>query len=834
MTGLFHPGAGDRLTRRRRGGAPAVCAALALAVVAAAALAATETAAAGAPAAARKGGPGAGKGDAELSRLYDFLTGPDRTFATRRDAAAVLLEKETPAARTMLVEVLSRPAPSEATLATLEALALHDTADDALAAPVLALLRSDDDATRRAAAAAFAAFQGNEAALRGLRETAAAADAAAGIRLAAIQAMSQLIDKRSLDALVALTADPKPAVAAAASAALADMTGEPDMAGRDAWAAWWKVHKDEPDLSLLGGLVRRFREELRRQGAALERVQSRLLRQLTDAYEAADAKEKGRLALEQLEDAVPQVRALAARQAAAMARSAVAAGNAAARAPYQDLVAALLKHVNDESPLARAAAAEAVAAWQEPSAGPVLLARLDQENVPEVRAALAAALGGLKVVEAVPKLVAMLDASSEIEVVRAAGALGVVGDKNAPSPAPVAPAIKPLAQLARTAAAPAVREAACLALAKIAPPVAEEILVGALDDPTASVRFAAAQGLGSLGKGGVKTLAALAAHLQDENKGVRQAVAAALAKIDGPEAARKMADRLKAGAETEPAVRNALWDAVRLLVERSPAPDLAQELGDRFFGHEGAEEMQRAAAMYEAALAKIPAAARAAPQGLALTERLIDAYVAAGQPDGAVPALRQLIQATPPENKPRLRQLHQQLGLILLAKEPYTEAVAPVAAALAGADEAVRITLVRAILTRAEALLKADRPEPAMDLLAAFNAARPDWGDTPLGASLKPLMEQASAATAAQAAAKLAGSAEQVAAATATLKKVGRPAVGPLLAALETAARQKQAPQEGRLLAALQAVTGDKELTYSLQAPLEERLKKIEAWRRMP
>jgi hypothetical protein len=39
------------------------------------------------------------KSDQELVRLRDFVVGADRTLVTRRDAAQVLLDKDTPAAR---------------------------------------------------------------------------------------------------------------------------------------------------------------------------------------------------------------------------------------------------------------------------------------------------------------------------------------------------------------------------------------------------------------------------------------------------------------------------------------------------------------------------------------------------------------------------------------------------------------------------------------------------------------------------------------------------------------------------------------------------------------
>jgi len=815
-----------------------------------AALALVTVMVAGAFGAAPDSKPDAAKGDAELASLRDFLVGPDRTMATRRDAADVLLDKDTAAARAILVDLLSGLMPSDAKLAILDAIAAREGVHEAFLEPLFQLLRSDDEATRRAAAMAFGAFQGNDKAFLRLKELATSAERPAippTVRLAAIQAMARLVDKRSIETLVGLTADAKPPVAAAAAEVLADMTGLKDIGASPfdplratpsmveglhaAWAEWWKKHEDEPESLLLGGLLRRSREEAKRREAAMDRLQARLIRHLMDLYEAADAKQKVRLAIEHLEDSVPQVRALAASQAAAMAHDVLGAGNGAARQAYQELIASLTKHVNDESPAVRAAAAEALVAWKEAAAAPALLARLDAEKSLEVRAALAAALGGLKVIEAVPKLITMLDSSSEVEVLRATGALGAIGEKGAPGAAAVEPAAKALGRLARSAPQPAVREAACLALAKIALPSAEEVLASALDDPTPSVRFSAAQGLGNLPKAGDRTVSALAARLQDENKGVRQAVAAALARLGGPEAGRQIADRLKVGAETEPAVRNALWAAVKALVDRSASPDLAQELGDRFFSREGAEEMQHAAAMYEAALAKLPAAERTGPVAQILYEKLVDACIAAGAPDGALAPLRQLILITPPENAARVRELNQQLGFVLLAKDPYTDAVPHLAAAMKGAGAEDRLAVTKAVQARAESLLKADRPEPALELLDAFGRIPPD-GDSTDGAALKPLKDQATEATVVRAIARLSGPEDQAASATATLKKIGRIAAVRLLNALEVDAKSNRRDLEARVLAALEAVTGRKDHGYVLQAPIEERLGQIEAWRK--
>ena len=766
----------------------------------------------------------------ELERLRDFLAGPNRTFATRRDAAAGLLEKDSDDARTILVEVLA--APSEAARAVLGEIAARDSASEAFIDPVFQLLRSEDEAVRRAAAQAFGAYQGNEKVLAGLKDLATDAKAPVPVRLSAVEALSQIVDPRAVAALVEATSTAPGDVATAAARALVDMTGLAEFGtSSEQWAAWWKRHKDEPETSFLRGLLRRFRAELRRRDAALTGTEDRLSRLLNEIYEVADAKQKGSLIQSHLEDGLPQVRLVAGRQATALAREVVGANNGGRQA-YQPLIQLLLKHVADEVPAVRAACADALAAWQETAAGPVLLARLETEKSPEVRAALAAALGALKTGEAIPRLTMMLESSSPAEVVKAAGALGALGDRSTLGAAAVDAALEPLGRLARSSPDAGVREAACRALAKIAHPSAEQVLVEALGDQAAGVRFSAAQGLGNLGKVGPGTVEALGAHLQDDNKGVRQAVAAALAKLGGPDAARKMADRLKPGAETEPAVRSALWTAIQGLAQQGDLPDFAQELGDRFFALEGTEAMQRAAALYEIAQSKYPASEAGSQKLRALLERLVDAYVAAGMLEKAAPVLRQLLADTPSENRERRQELQQQLGLILLEKGPYGEAGQVLARTTEALEPADRGPLVKAVLARAEVLVRTDKPEQALELIDAFKAARTNWPAAEQAEAFDQLQGEAVRAAVARAIVNLSGSDEQVQAAVAALKKIGRPAAGGLLEALESAAREGRAAVERRILAALEVVTGRTDHGYDPAAPLENRLKAIAKWRK--
>ncbi len=774
--------------------------------------------------------------DAELTRLQGFLTGAERTFATRRDAAQVLVEKDTPQARSFLLQVLSSPAPSEATRAVLEVLASRGTADPALVDPLFALLESDDADIRRAAADAFGAYQGSEKVLDGLEALASGTSAPMASRLAAVEALGGLFDKRAVAILVDLTGAPAREVAQASAEALAEMTGVPDLPPTaDAWRHWWQQRRQAPEHRLLSDILRRFRDTLAERTAQLEDLRARLLARLKDRYEAAETKEKVALVIEHLSDAVPAVRTLGARQAARIAPAALAAANGSGKKVYPDLVSALLGRVDDASPAVRAVVAEALAAWREASAGPVLLARLAKETVPEARAALAAALGRLRVAEAVESLVAMLDAPNPTEVVAAAGALGRIGDRNGGEPDAVANALDPLTRLARTAGPAAVRESACLALAKIAPPSAEKVLAAALDDPQPSVRYAAAQGIGNLDDVGAATVEALVGRLQDKDKGVRQAAAAALAQVGGDKAAAEMAGRLQPDAETDTAVRNALWDAIRALAEAASSPERAATLGDVFFARGGPdtpEDMQRAAELYQVALSKVPAAERSSPQAITLYEKLVDAHIAAGTPERAVPTLRQLLVLTPAENKARLRELHRQLGLILLARDPPTDSVPPLAAALQDGDAQARATILDAVQDRAEALLKAEKPVQALDLLAAMEGALAKGEAASEAAALKPLRSRAAEAALPTVLARLAGTDEQAAAAAVTLKKIGAPAAGPLLNLVETAAREKKAALEARALSALEAVTGRTDHGYDTDAPLKERLASIAAWRK--
>jgi hypothetical protein len=143
-----------------------------------------------------------------------------------------------------------------------------------------------------------------------------------------------------------------------------------------------------------------------------------------------------------------------------------------------------------------------------------------------------------------------------------------------------------------------------------------------------------------------------------------------------------------------------------------------------------------------------------------------------------------LLAGTPAENAVRVRELNQQMARILLAREPYAEAVPHVVAGINGATAEERLSLLKALQTRAEALVKSGRHEQAMELLDAFGAAQTDWGGGETGTALAVLDDQARDATVAQAVTKLQGPDDQAAAATATLKKIGKPAIGKLFDAL--------------------------------------------------
>lgn len=782
------------------------------------------SAAAGAIGAAESPGR-ASSTDKELERLRSFLVGPDRTFPTRRDAAEALVEKDTEGSRAVLVEVLATP--SEAALAVLDVLASKAGANEAFLDPLFGLLTNDDAEVRRRAALAFGAYPGSDRVVTGLNAILADTALPRQNRLAAVEALAQIVDPRSIEALVAATDDADSAVASAADRALSDMTGL-EGAPAGGWTAWWNRREMTPEAEFLRGLLRRFRAELRARDAALDSARARISRLLNEMYRVADVNERARLIREHLGDTLADVRAVAARQAALLAGE-VLAGNGNGREAYQDLLSALTVRLGDDSPEVKAAAAEALAAWQEKAAGPALLARLSTETVPEVRAAIASALGALKEAEAVPKLVAMLDSPHSVEVVRAAGALGAIGERNGAAASAAEAAAEPLGKLALEAPEARVREAGCRALARIRHAGAEQILVQALADPDASVRFSAAQGLGNMGRARPPTLDALSARLQDDNKGVRQAAAAALGKLGGPESARKMTARLGPGAEADPAVRNALWAATQGLVARQEGPELAEELADAFAAHRDPESTQRAAALLEVARDKYPPSEIGSEKFRTLLEKLVDAHLAAGTPRRAVPALRQLLDAAGPDEPVVTRRLKRQLGMILL---PDPDAGALLAEAMEGLEAAERLEIARAVHGEAEALLKAGQAVRGFDLLEAFRRGRPDWGGTDLSAVLAYLYQRLKAAAISQLIVRLSGTPEaEVAAATARLKALGTRAVTAMLDALEAAAMEGQSAREEKILAGLEAITGRQDHGYDPNAPLRSRLAAVEAWR---
>jgi HEAT repeat protein len=446
-----------------------------------------------------------------------------------------------------------------------------------------------------------------------------------------IQALGDTGRKEAVSPLIQLLTDQNPAVRTASSAALTALAAADFGDAPDKWIPWWAAHQNESREQWLADALRTRAETLRKEQSARLLVTKRLVELQSRNLQALAATERAAQILKLLDDPLSDLRRLAAAEGRRLYQE-TRQGNPA----LADKLVVLLQ---DDSETVRAEAALALAASGDPRAADVLRQRLPADSHPAVQAALISALGELRDARAVDPLVVFLASTDDDLAIRAAGALGAIGERGTPTADAVAPAVAPLGRLlTRDGSAPAVaevHEAAARALSKIARKETLPLLLNCLNDPAPAVRFFAAQGLGNIGRFTPEAIVALEKRLADTDKGVRAAAADALGRIGCIMVRYVIADRLAPGNETDADVRAALWTALAAIEKRTAGSDEIEKLADTFL----ATEASGAAQLYEIALAKL----RLDDNGefaARLRAKLADAYDRAGQPAKAA-ALRQ-------------------------------------------------------------------------------------------------------------------------------------------------------------------------------------------------
>lgn len=493
----------------------------------------------------------------ELAILRNQVADPARRSRTRLEAARMLLGRESPEARKVLLLLLSDSSNPLAQIAVAEAIA-HDGGGEKVFLPALEAMLTGEEPTARGPAARALATYRDPAVRATLCRIARDRRRMREVRLATIEAMQRLIDRESLSVLIELLGDGDPAVRLAAAQSLQRMTNIRQYGtSRALWEAWWNEQKKLPQTAWLETMIdRQAGAKLALEVESAE-LRERLVKAMLDIYNATSKPRRPEVLAGMLNDPISDVRLLGTTLLRRMLSE-----NEPIPSEHRQRVRRLLY---DADPRVRQAAAILEANLADARTMRLLLGRLSVEALPEVRVALVRALGQLPPTPAAYRVVLREIANEDDrEATAAAEALARMAQARPLEEDRRRQAAEALVdryrQAGRNGNGATLREALLTAIGVVGEPSAGPILIEALKDPSGLVRLSAVGGLATLQlNDAVKAIAPLMA---DEDRGVRQAAISALARLGGLDYVMTIVPRSTEAVEPDPAVRNAAVAAV--------------------------------------------------------------------------------------------------------------------------------------------------------------------------------------------------------------------------------------------------------------------------------
>jgi HEAT repeat protein len=370
----------------------------------------------------------------EIAVLGQILSGLDASDADREEAARRLLARQTDEpsdpARDRIQQALISLSNPAGQLAVARALSDDGGPDQALIAPLAALIGNHPQygvELSQAAAHALANYRGDDMARVRLQEAAQDTRLRPQVRAQVVLALGAVPDKRIAGLLVGLVAsESEPLIIRhSAAEALSDLAGQATpLDDPSGWLQWWEQNKAKTAEQFAADVQAarserladmRNREERQWSGAG----DGELGRMLNELYRGAPDEQKDEILLRYLRSAVPQVRAIGARNVSWAFRQTKPI-SPAGRARLRSMI-------GDSSPAVREAVATAVGDINDPAALDLLLQQLSHEQVASVRQALAEALANTQDPRAAEPLLALLDDPLPDVVRAAAHALGQIG-----------------------------------------------------------------------------------------------------------------------------------------------------------------------------------------------------------------------------------------------------------------------------------------------------------------------------------------------------------------------------------------------------------------------
>lgn len=492
-----------------------------------------------------------------MQKLANVLSDGDTSAAQREEAARRLLQQPSEASLRAIRAALEDVASPRTQLAAARALAGEVNPDASLAASLKLLIGPDRQLTE-AAIQALSSFKDNAEALRQLVQLAGSRQQREAVRLTAVAALGNMVEKPAAEFLVSLLTreeETQPVHTAAANALVA-MTGHTEY-GRDPqqWLRWWSENAQRPDAQwraeILANQASRYSQLRVRYDELVREAESFLSEQYTTAAPA----QQQELLLRYLRSSNAQVRSVGAKIVRDEAM--------AARRIPQQARDYLVQMIADTDRGVRLSAAAALHAINDPQALTPLLEQIVREQDPEVRAALAAPLGSIGDLRAVPVLRKLLHDPYTTTASAAAAALRELGptlrEKSPADATEIAQELRTL--LEETPPGPgtlALRESLVEAMVPLrSRPLMSTFYRLLRETSSVRIRWAALRALGELGD--PQSADTIVRYLEDRENGVRLEAIRALGKTSPADHAEALYRRLSPANESDSNVRDEAW-----------------------------------------------------------------------------------------------------------------------------------------------------------------------------------------------------------------------------------------------------------------------------------
>ncbi|MHC4982625.1 MAG: HEAT repeat domain-containing protein [Planctomycetota bacterium] len=580
----------------------------------------------------------------ELEIWAGQLKDPETSPKTKRDAAALLLDRPYPQATRVLLDLLAAEDAQDAKNAICEAMAAAGVARKGFIEPLMAMLTGKDASGRAAAAKALLPYK-NHGVTERLITVMRDASHDRAVRLQTMGILQRVLEKRVVGALVSLLGDSDPGISKAAHETLSNLTHV--VLSPEQWRQRWQKIKDRPLSEWLREMAENIAEHSRHLAEQNAKLRSRLAKAMEDLYAATPPERRDAMLIGLLQDPIADVKLVGI--------SLISASVASAAKVEPAAIEEARKLLSDKDLRVRISAAALAGSAADAKAVAPLLERLAVEEDPEARRVVLTSLGQLQEPSAVPAVLKEIVSEEDKVAAAAAIALERIAAKHSPAGktnGKAAEAILGRYASARTAERSddvvALLEALLRAMGALGRKEFVPVVKEALKDKAAMIRLAAVNSLGQLGDDA--SASAVVPLLGDADRGVRQAAIVVLGKLGGVSYVESIIDRTRVSSEPDAAVRQQAGEvAIRILqqAETQQLWNVAGQLQNR----NGGKELQ--ILILEMLVDRLEAEKgdhlHAAHRQLGLALKL------AGRPSEALTHLRRALELLEQANSPQVR-----------------------------------------------------------------------------------------------------------------------------------------------------------------------------------